>query len=420
MNVRAVWLFGVVGLALGAGCARETPGAASMSVIPTLRSAASPAGAGAPRRALFPPTPSGVHLNLVFNYGVKNVDSEIGVVDLVWGADAPRPRHVFNFNYTTFQREDVYGSNHSERWWKLHHPDWIEYKCDRKTISYGFGEPNMPFDIANPAVWAYQRLTAVDPPLKAGYQGVAFDNVDLTNDDGRCGHYASDGAWVQQYSGNYGDARYSRDVLAWARSTYAYVHAFSSKATMAMNFSYQFASSFAENYALATQTDLDLAESGFTNWGGPPNVTTPQEWSAIVKLVQALQAHGTCFMENGEEPGLSKDISQAERLWVVGNYLLTRDSCTYMWISGFTASNQQDYGVLLLYPEYKLPIGAPSGEMTAEAGAWTRTYSGGIAIVNPSERAVTVPLHGAYEDENGTSYSGSIRLPATSAQILLK
>ncbi len=405
-------------LALTSACARDAFAPAPRAAARTFVSI--PAGDQAPRRALFPSTPSGVHLELVFNYAVADVRNEIGHVDVVWGANAPRPRGIFNQSYTTFQREDAYGPHptHSVAWWKTHHPDWIEYTCRRK-IAFGFGEPNMPLDIANPAVWQYQRTSAVGPALRAGYQGIAFDNVDLDNDDGRCGHYALDGAWVAQYTGNYADPAYARDVLSWARSTYAYVHAFSPTATMAINDSYQFDASRAENLALMRDTDMVLDERGFTNWGAKPNVSSTHQWSVIAATIARLQAGGTCYMENGEEPGLSSKIAQAERLWVVGNYLLTRDRCTYMWISGFTASGAQDYGRILLYPEYRLPIGTPLAPRAAVGAGWERRYSGGIVLVNPSSKAVAFPLAGSYTDENGTPYSGSVTLASKSAQILL-
>lgn len=379
------------------------------------------AGLAAPRRALFPPTPSGVGLELVFNYNVANVERESGLIDVVWGADAPRPRDVFNQSYTTFQREDRYGPNptHSVAWWKANHPDWIEYHCNRTKIAFGFGEPNIPLDIANPAVWQYQRTSAVGPALRAGYQGMAFDNVDLDNDDGRCGHFTRSGSWVKQYSGNYADPRYARDVLAWARSTYAYVHAFSPRATMAINFSYQFDAPRAQNLQLMESTDMVLDERGFTNWGGPPNLPTTHAWNVIAATIATLQAHGTCYMENGEEPGLSAKIAPAERLWVVANYLLSRDACTYVWISGFTAGGAQDYGRIILFPEYALAIGKPIGARTAAGAGWTRAYSGGLVLVNPSGSAVTFALTGSYVDENGATYSGSVTLPSKSGQILL-
>ncbi len=374
-----------------------------------------------PRRGQFPPTPRGIHLNLVFNYLVKNLHREVGLVDVVWGARSPDPKAVYNQWYTPFERDGPYGAHHGLAWWKLHHPDWIEYRCDRTTVAFEFGERrNVPFDIANPAVLDYQRGQGVDLALAAGYDGIDFDNLQLGNSWHRCGHFTSSGAWVKQYSGAYTDPRYTSDVLAWAAGTYAYIHKRSPTATMAINFSYDGNFTTAQNHALAVQTDEVLDEAGFTNWGTKGhNVTTPAQWKNVVGLIGAVQANKGCYMENGEEPALSKDIAQAERLWVVANYLLTRDDCTYVWMSGFTASGGQDYGRIILFPEYSLHVGTPSGPAERAGAAWERSYGGGLALVNPSNRSVRIPLRGTYVDENGKRYSGSIALAKTSGQILL-
>ena len=418
MNAAPKIAFVVLAAALG-GCgttiAGAPPGSAGADAWPAR------APDAVPRRNQFPSTPSGVHLNLVFNYRVPNLRREIGVVDVVWGARSPYPKRVVNQFYTPFEREGPYGPSHDLHWWKRNHPDWIEYRCNRKSVAFEFGERSVvPFDIANPAVLAYQRASAVDPALAAGYRGIDFDNLELGNYFHRCGHYAPDRKWVAQYSGSDTDPRYTGDVIAWAKSTFAYVHALSATATMAMNFSYDGNFSAERNDALSAQADEVLAEAGFTNYGAKHhNVTSPREWRQIVGLIRAIQSRRGCFMENGEEPALSKDISQTERLWVVANYLLIRDDCTYVWISGFAASGGQDYGRILIYPEYGLPIGKPTADAREVDGAWQREYSGGLALVNPSHRRVMIPLKRAYVDENGRRYRGSIVLGATTGQILL-
>jgi hypothetical protein len=402
--------------ALLAGCAGSFNG-----VAPQISNGSLMASPATPRRSQFPPTPSGIHLNLVFNSGVKDKRREIGLIDVVWGASSPYPKQVYNGFYTPFERDGPYGRYaHTLAWWKRNHPNWIEYRCNRKSVAFEYHERDVPFDIANPAVLAYQRTSAVDPALAAGYDGMDFDNLELGNYWHRCGHYDASGGWVQQYTGNAEDPRYTDDVLAWARSTFAYIHRYSSSGTMAINFSYDSNFSADQNHKLATLTDELLDEGGFTNYGSKGNnVTSPQEWRQIVGLIHAVQTNGGCYVENGEEPALSRDITQRERLWVVANYLLIRDECTYVWMSGFTKSGAQDYGRILLYPEYKLAIGRPLGSTKPVNGAWQRRYSGGLALVNPSNHSVTIPLSRSYVDENGKHYSHSITLAKTTGQILL-
>jgi hypothetical protein len=415
VNVRpALGAFLVAALAGCAGAFGAGPPVSHLS-----RSAASPELS--PRRNQFPPTPSGIHLNLVFNYRVKDVHREIGLVDVVWGASSPYPKQVYNQFYTPFERDGPYGASHGLSWWKRHHPDWIEYRCDRTTVAFEFGERrNVPIDIANPVVRAYQRSSAVDPALSAGYRGIDFDNLELGDYWHRCGHYKAGGTWVQQYTGKTNDPQYTSDVIGWAKATFGYIHRHSQTATMAINFSYDGNFSAALNHELAVQADEVLDEGGFTNYGTQGhNVTTPQEWRNIVGLIAAVQSNNGCYMENGEEPALSKDMTQAERLWVVANYLLIRDDCTYVWMSGFTKNGGQDYGRILLYPEYSLDVGKPLGDAQATGRAWERLYSNGLALVNPSNFSAKVLLKGEYVDENGRRYSGEITLAKSTGQILL-
>ncbi|HEY6326831.1 MAG TPA: putative glycoside hydrolase [Candidatus Cybelea sp.] len=418
MNAAPKVVFAALALAL-AGCGRTIAGPPPAPRDAGTRLSQGPATA--PRRNQFPPTPSGIHLNLVFNYLVKYLRREIGLVDVVWGSQSPLPRGIDNQFYTPFERDGPYGAPHNLKWWKAHHPDWIEYRCDRKTVAFEFGERlAVPIDIADPAALAYQRSAAVDPALNAGYRAIDFDNLELGNYWHRCGHFSAPHRWASQYTGQYQDPAYTADVLAWAKSTFAFIHNYSRTATMAINFSYDANFGESANRALATSTDEVLDEGGFTNYGTKHhNVTTPRQWRQIVGMIRTIQASGGCYMENGEEPALSKDISQEERLWVVANYLLIRDDCTYVWISGFTASGGQDYGRILIYPEYGLTVGAPSGAARETGGAWQREYTGGLALVNPSYRRVTIPLKRTYVDENGRRYRRSITLTATSGQILL-
>ena len=41
---------------------------------------------------------------------------------------------------------------------------------------------------------------------------------------------------------------------------------------------------------------------------------------------------------------------------MIANYLLVKNDCTYMYISGFNGQ-QQDYGRLIIFPEYFIKIG---------------------------------------------------------------
>ena len=373
------------------------------------------------RTGPFPKTHDNVHLEMVFNYDLTQAQlgSETGVVDLVWGSSwATLPAGMYNTAYIPISVDNF---TYTIKWYKTNHPDWLEYCCDKKTLAYEFkNRTHAPLDFTNPAVQAFQWANWVDAPLAAGYQGIDVDTMDLTNDWQRCGHYDAGGTWVQQYTGNYDDPAFRRDVLAWESASYQHVHQQSSTATMQVNVSYQFGEPLADNQQLMTTTDLLFDERGFTNWGVPPNVPTPADWQTIVTQLKYVQSKGICYMTNGEESGLTADISQEARLWVIGNYLLVKDNCTYMYISGYTADGAQDYGRLITFPEYSINIGHAAGPMKKTQGIWERRFSNGLTLVNPYTSTATVTLPpGHWMDVNKNPVGPTVTLTGQTAQVLL-
>ncbi len=370
------------------------------------------------RANLFPRTTDNIHLEMVFNFDQQDLSQESGAVDLVWGSSyATQPTGMYNSAYIPYA-EDNYG--YSVSWYQQNHPDWLEYQCDKKTLAFEFGSTTIaPLDFANPDVMQFQWTNWVDAPLAQGYQGIAVDTMDLTNDWARCGHFTAAGQWVQQYSGKPTDPKFRHDVLAWESATYQHVQQYSPTATMQVNISYQFGQSMQDNLQLMTTTDLLFDERGFTNWGDG-NPVTPSEWAKIVSVLNYVQSKGLCYMTNGEELGPSKKISQQERLWVISNYLLVRNDCTYMYMSGFNGQ-QQDYGRLILFPEYSIDIGQPTGAMQKIQRVWERAYSNGLTIVNPFNRTATVTLpNGSWIDVNGNPVGPDVTLPQQTGQVLLK
>ena len=161
----------------------------------------------------------------------------------------------------------------------------------------------MPLDITNPEVLAYQWQEEIEPRLAAGYAGIAFDNLELTNESGRCGHFDAAGNWVQQFTGHSGDEAFTRSVLEWAAVTRAEVHAYSPTATVSINYSYESRVSAADNMALMEDADLLFDERGMTNWGQAGNDRpSPALWLQVYESVLALQQGGSCYNLNEEFP----------------------------------------------------------------------------------------------------------------------
>lgn len=369
----------------------------------------------------FPDTKSGIHLEMVFNsvlFANGHLGDETGVVDLVWGSySATQPPGMYNSFYIPIPVDDAFGATQDIAWYQAHHADWLEYECDKTTLAFQDSQhQRAPLDFANPAVRTYQWSNWIDPALTAGYQSIAVDLPDLRNDVQRCGHYDGANHWVQQYSGNPDDSAFTRDMLQWTKLTLKHIHQQNATATMQLNAPYNFQASLADNQTLMSTTDLLFDERGFTNYGNSPPVPTPDQWQTIVGQIDFLQSKRICLMLNGEEPQDSADITPAERQWAIGNYLLVKDGCTYMYMTG-----QQQYGDLVTFPEYGIAIGKPQGARFATQGIWERAYSGGLTLVNPSNATAVVDLpSGRWFDVNGNRMGPSVTLTQQTALVLLK
>ncbi len=388
-------------------------------VFSTLCLAQSLQSSDKPRTQYFPDTTKNIHLEMVFNYNVTNINTEAGVVDMVWASNYPtEPPRVYNTAYIPYSVDNF---TNSVSWYRQNHPDWLEYLCDRKTLAFEFGSTDLaPIDFSDPAVQAYQWANWVDAPLAQGFGGIAVDTMSASSNWGRCGHYDLSGNWVQQYTGELNDPAYQRDELEWEAATYRHVHNYSRTATMQVNVSYEFGYSPQVNLQLMTTTDLLFDERGFTNYGTPPNVPPPPQWEQIMGVMQYVQDKGVCYMTNGEEGELTAEIPQSARLWVIANYLLVKNHCTYMYMTGFTADGAQDYGSLITFPEYSIPIGHATGAMKKSQGVWARTYSGGLALVNPYSATATVTLpSGSYVDVDGNSVGPTLAMEGQTGEVLL-
>jgi hypothetical protein len=266
------------------------------------------------------------------------------------------------------------------------------------------------------------------PALKRGYQGIAFDNLNLTNAHSRCGHYDQSGNWVNQFDGPGGLQRYQQAVLSWARYMRSKLH--DAGRLMAINYSYSLAVPWHLNLALLSLPDLLFDEGGVTNWGNEgDNVASYEKWRLIFRAARQIQRHGVCYHLNGEEPQSTSSIPLAEREWIIANYLLVKARCTFVYITGYRADPSasedsasqpvQDYGSYHNFPEYHLHIGAPLTAPEARDGLWKRIYTGGVVLVNPSDTDRGYRTRRSLYALGAPRPADRFSIPAHSALILL-
>lgn len=320
-----------------------------------------------------------VWVGMVFNHKLADPKIEAGRVRVVWGAAAASPPGVVNLLYASQT-----GAQVSLAWLRQNHPDWIEYRCDRRTIAYQFGSvKHVPLDFANADVQQWVVTTIVAPAVAAGYSGVGFDNIWLYNGWKRCGHYSTSGRWVRQYTGLASDPKYAASVLAWAPAMRDQVHQLvvgrsgggsSGKSFIfGLNYSFTAAVKPSAQVQLVDTADLWLDECGVTRCG--QGLPASSFWTATHNMIHGFQG---CYFSNNE----LDTRNAAMRGWVLANYLLERGSCSYL-----SMEKSQQYGVLLDFPEYHLDPGLPLEAAHLVGGRWVRAYSKVTVIVNPRTKS---------------------------------
>ena len=369
-----------------------------------------------------------IHVFQTFDRNVSDPAASAKSYDFVWGAlpanvDAYRasnpnillsyyvPMHVDD---GTFTNQDL-GHQRGLAYWKTVHPDWILYKCDRTTPAYEYQYSNVPFDITNPDVINWQMQSYIYLASQHGYDAIAVDNVLMENMFHACGHYDTNGNWVQRYTGNTDDAQWQDDIISWLTRMQAAFHALAHPLLLIANFSF---GALALNSARIQQAlahlDGVLDEGGFTHFG---EYHLPQaQWLQMMHYVDAIQRQNKPFFLINE---FQKTMKHEDIEWVLGSYLMCKQRLASIYISQF-----QGYGSDNRIPQYSLQIGSPRDDMYQAQSVYWRDYTRGVVVVNPGESSVTISLASphsskSYLDPFDQPIGQTLTLPARSAKILL-
>lgn len=369
----------------------------------------------------FPDATTGVHSFLVFDYHISQPATVAPRYDIVWGADTGNVAAYHTANpairvgyYLPYGRDHGTFSDHTARpltWWKQNHPDWVLYRCDRVTPAVFGSDPNLALNTVDPAVQAWQVASYVQPAMAAGFDMVNADNLDMSNDVQACGHFQN-GQWVQQYTGKSDDPAWRADVAKWAQAMHQALLQLSHPMDLVPNLGYAgVAPSDPSLQSVLTAIDGTVDEEGFTRYGN--GYLTDTAWTSRVALMTALQQQGKGYYVINQMP----TVDRAGVAWAMASYLMGKGAA-----SGVYVSTSQGYGGDNWRPEYTAPIGRPQGAMTSAQGVYWRTFSGGIAVANPSatvSHTVTLPAGATYHDASGNAVSGKVSLAAHSGIVLL-
>jgi len=421
--------------AIGGGAATATPtSTGTPPATPTNTPVPTPTGTGTSTIPGSPPnTSSNVHLAMGAIGGVSSCCNALlttnAPMENVWdwnnGTASSYPTIFKGYYFPADRQPSTQYTSTAEplSWFQTNHPDWIEYQCDRTTTAYEFGDTTyIPLDVSNPAVLAWEEQNFWGPIAASGnYQELSFDNFQFDNSGSwsgqRCGHYDTNGSWVQQYSGTSNDSNYRQFEITLAQNLQSWLHANNPNVAFSPNFSY--ADSYpAQSDSLMATADILLDEQGWTNGNSaPPWQYLDTAWIDKAQHLSSFLATGKGWIDQNHEPVNGTSTTTAQRQWAIGNYLMFKNSTSWMFIDGTT-----DAGQLVNLPEYAAAqVGTPTNTYYANQGVYRRDFTGGLVFVNPSSATsytVTIPAN-TYKDLYGTVQGGSVTLSSGTAIVLV-
>ena len=339
-----------------------------------------------------------------------------------WQTNNPRLSPLL---YTPFNTDSP-SLGHDLAWWKATHPDWILYECDRSTIAYVSGLPEVPLDFSNPAVAAYQSAVLGAYAEANQYSGIAADIVDLTNNTGNpsrgrggCGVWKNNHTtWVQRFSGQLTDPKWDAALVSWAKTLSTLLHAYPASLALAVNTSpVSYAGPVHGNggdptvRALFDNVDIVLDEAGFSLWG---NYAGDAGFNNIVNWMEYEQSNSRAFIL-ADDWNLQKGVPTIHEVdYSLATYLMGKEQASALYIG-----KNELYGAQNYYNEYNAAIGkacapmygGPTDKKFHGEKVYLRVYSGGLAIVNTDPRyqySVRLPKSQYTNIEGGT-----VRSPAT-------
>ena len=143
-----------------------------------------------------------------------------------------------------------------------------------------------------------------------------------------------------------------------------------------------------------------------------------EDWRRDVRVVRDLEAHGvTGLFTTKVWSGASPAQLARWQAYAMSTFLLGANGNSYF---AFTASRDKA-GASGTNAPYRMPrgIGRPTGEMQRqESGAYVRRFANGLAVANPTNRAVTVQVERLHRSLGG-QVSVRFTLPARSGDVLV-
>lgn len=356
--------------------------------------------------------------------------------DAVWGSTEPAAwsgvhHGMIVSNYFIMGMDRYSMLHHSLSWWKSSHPDWILYACDAAghpthDIAYmkGVNVPDMPLDIHNPSVAAYQIDAMAHAAAAAGYNSLAIDQVLFWNTliggnpsfgqhpnshEYGCGVWHG-GTFERRYSSP-GDKQWIADVVSYMREA----KQVASRESIPLVINHPAGNiDDPDEQQILQSADIEMDETGFSDYGRYAKMGG-RLFKRELAYMQYAQEHGVGFMVidnfNGEA-----SLAPAHVEYAMATYLMGNEGAALLFAGG-----ENSYGSAQYRSEFDAPIGRPCGGPANSGDLYTRAFQGGIAVVNAgsASESLRLPSGKNYRDIEGRRVSSPLSVAPGDAYVLL-
>lgn len=422
--------------------------ALSASQVSAHYTAAATATSSAAAASILPDTSSGFHQAMIFNNHVSPLASGETGIDYVWGssqATGAAAVHGYYMPWSQAVKTTVQGSYAPLSWFQTNHPDWLLYTNATDTsgnhttlAQYTFDATNpQPIDYTNPACQDWVAQTGIIPAIQAGYSGISWDDNPSYNVYNAAGHYDLNHNWVAQYTGSVNDSTWASAQATALTQIIAKVHAVTPNAWFTINNGYfngtnQY-SVDPSIWAICTTApgvNAMFDESGFSAGTSGARYTGTVWSDKISTLARIAQTQGVVICSQlsyimTANLTDSNATARADMQWHMANYFLIKGPATYFFCNeanyyGYNVQPQTEFTAVANIGSAVIASGQTTDAYYASQGVSMRSFTGGLAIVNPDASTaytLTFPA-GTYKDLYGTAIT-TTSLAAASGLMLL-
>ncbi len=211
---------------------------------------------------------------------------------------------------------------------------------------------DMPLDISNPAVIAWQVQTSGTQASSQGYDAIAADEF-TQGGWGGCGIYQN-GQWKQLYASGTGDPQEDKDLVAWATSFRNQIHALPHPLGLIPNFQYD-GRPLSDPTLLGIVANVDgiLDECSFTGCGS--GNLSGQQWLNMIDFIEYVQGQGKAYMSIDQ--AMTNDNAGLQ--WGLASYLMGKEHASALYLV-YAQTYQQQAGTDFWRSEYVAPSALPA------------------------------------------------------------